>query len=355
MLSITFLALLGTAVGLALHLRWHPLRREFSDAWDFLRLRQPLVLVVAGLLLLRDEAPAFTGPELEDWRGLWPSLLGRAFTEVTELFHALLPPWPLALVLPLGLLLLTIRVWRWPYRYGERVPVPEQKLVLVGLSVAGVLWAGLEIAAMRVVLPEWLESVKLAGRVVFAALTAAGTQVWLSRLVMAWERPSDTEADRDAITAHVSTFARWQSVVLLGAFNFLWMLGWSWRAGDSRLATWLLPELWLLFAALPLCVALAGGQSRFWMAGAMALKVLLRSLPAMIGYLLTAVVAMALVRYATDLAASHFSSGNAVLREVARVLAALVLAMLRGWLCLAAIFVMLRHGFPRPSPAVSAA
>jgi hypothetical protein len=75
----------------------------------------------------------------------------------------------------------------------------------------------------------------------------------------------------------------------------------------------------------------------------------------MIGYLLTAVVAMALVRYATDLAASHFSSGNAVLREVARVLAALVLAMLRGWLCLAAIFVMLRHGFPRPSPAVSAA
>jgi hypothetical protein len=310
--------------------------------------------MVASLLLLRDQAPAFTGSELEDWPSLWPSLLGRAFTEVTELFHALLPPWPLALVLPLGLLLLTIRVWRWPYRYGERVPVPEQKLVLVGLSVAGLLWAGLETAAMRVVLPEWLESVKLAGRVVFAALTAAGTQVWLARLVMAWERPSDTEADRDAITALESTFARWQSVVLLGAFNFLWMLGWSWRAGDSRLATWLLPELWLLFAALPLCVALAGGQSRFWMAGAMALKVLLRSLPAMIGYLLTAVVAMALVRYAADLAVSHFSSGNAVLREVARGLAALVLAMLRGWLCLAAIFVMLRHGFPRPSPAASA-
>jgi hypothetical protein len=354
MLSITILALLGTVVGLALHLRWHPLRREFSDAWDFLRLRQPLVIVVAVLLLLRNEAPAFTGSELEDWQGLWPSLLGRAFTEVTELFHALLPPWPLALVLPMGLLLLTIRVWRWPYRYGERVPVPEQKLVLVGLSVAGVLWAGLEIAAMRVVLPEWLESVKLAGRVVFAALTAAGTQVWLARLVMAWERPSDTEADRDAITALESTFARWQSVVLLGAFNLLWMLGWSWRAGDSRLATWLLPELWLLFAALPLCVALAGGQARFWMAGAMALKVLLRSLLALIGYLLTAVVAMALVRYANDLAASHFSSGNAVLREVARGLAALVLAMLRGWLCLAAIFVMLRHGFPRPSPAASA-
>jgi hypothetical protein len=45
--------------------------------------------------------------------------------------------------------------------------------------------------------------------------------------------------------------------------------------------------------------------------------VLLRSLPAIIGYLLTAVVAMALVRYATDLATSHFSSGNTVLREVA--------------------------------------
>ncbi len=351
MLSITFLALLGAAVGLALHLRWHPLRREFSDAWDFLRLRQPLVLMVAGLLLLAPQAPVFTILQLEDWRGVWPSLLGRAFTEVTEFFHALLPPWPLALVLPLGLLLLTIRVWRWPYRYGERVPVPEQKLVLVGLSVAGLVWMAVEIAAWRITLPEWLESVKLAGRVVFAALTAAGTQVWLARLVMAWEKPVDTEADRDAITALESTFARWQSVVLLGAFNLLWMVGWSWREGDSLLAAWLLPELWLLFAALPMCVALAGGQSRFWMAGAMALKVLLRSLPAMIGYLLTAVVAMALVRYAADLAAGYLASGNAVWQEVARVLSALVLAMLRGWLCLAAIFVMLRHGFPRPSPA----
>lgn len=351
MLSTTFLALLGVAVGLALHLRWHPLRREFSDAWGFLALRQPLVLLVAGLLLLNRRAPLFSLAELEDWRGLWPSLLGRAVTEVTGLFHVLLPPWPLALILPLGLLLLTIRVWRWPYRYGERVPVPEQKLALVGMSAAGLVWVALEAAGWRSPLPEWLESVKLAGRVVFEALTAAGTQVWLARLVMAWEKPVDTEADRDAVAALESTFARWQSVVLLGAFNLVWMIWWNFWQGRSRLAAWLLPEFWLLFAALPVCVALAGGRARFWMAGAMTLKVLLRSLPALIGYLITAVGAMALVDYAADLTAATFSTGHVAVRETVRVVTALVLAMLRGWLCLAAIFVMLRHGFPRPSPA----
>lgn len=351
MLSTTFLALLGLTVGLVLHLRWHPLRREFSDAWDFLRLRQPLVLLVAGLLLLADERPVFTVAELEDWSVLWPSLLGRAFTEVTGLFHTLLRPWPLALLLPLGLVLLTIRVWRWPYRYGERVPVPEQKLVLVGLSVTGLVWLAVEAAAWRSPLPEWLESMKLAGRVVFEALTAAGTQVWLARLVVAWERPADTEADRDAVTALENTFARWQSVVLLGAFNLIWMVWWSFWQGRSHRAAWVLPEFWLLFAALPLSVALAGGQARFWAVGAMAQKVLLRSIPALIGYLLTAVAVMALVRYAADLVSGTFSGSQPWLREVMRTITALVLAMLRGWLCLAAIFVMLRHSFPRSSPA----
>ncbi len=61
--------------------------------------------------------------------------------------------------------------------------------------------------------------------------------------------------------------------------------------------------------------------------------------------------AMALVRYAADLVSGTFSGSQAWLREVMRVVTALVLAMLRGWLCLAAIFVMLRLGFPRPSPA----
>jgi hypothetical protein len=38
----------------------------------------------------------------------------------------------------------------------------------------------------------------------------------------------------------------------------------------------------------------------------------------------------------------------------ARGLSALVLAMLRVWLCLTFILVMLRHGFPSVSPALPA-
>jgi hypothetical protein len=352
MLQTTVLALLGLSAGLALHFRWHPLRREFSDAWDFLRLRQPLVLLVAGCLLFHP-GPGRSLMELEDWQDLWPHLLREACAGTTQLFHELAPPWPLALVLPLLLVLLTVRVWRWPYRYGERVPVPEQKLLLIGLSAAGLLWLGLEAAAWQAVYPEWLETVKLAARTVFAALTTAGVQVWLVRLVVAWERPPDTDAEGDAVTALEATFARWQSVVLLGGFDLLWMAWHAWRPEDTGPAAWLLPEFWLLFAAVPVAVAVSSGKSAFWLTGAVALKALRRSLPVLAGYLISAVAVTMLGRYAAEMAQA-LGGTDGWLAWLVRGVSALALAMLRGWLCLAAILVMLRHGFSRSHPAAPA-
>lgn len=350
MIQTTLLALLGLAVGLGVHLRWHPLRREFSDAWDFLRLRQPLVLLIAGLMLLAGEAESRTLNELQDWRSLWLPLLREVFTEVTLLFHGVIPPWPLALLLPLVLLVLTIRVWRWPYRYGERVPVPEQKLVLIGLTAGGLIWTGLEITRWRWEFPEFLESTKLAGRVAFTALTAAGMQVWLVRLVLSWERPTDTEADRDAVAAVESTFARWQSVAMLGGFNLLWMTWQSWRVSDQGPAAWLLPEFLMLFAALPPAVAVSSGKLAFWHCGAAALKALLRCLLPLAGFLITALAVMMLGRYTAGMAAALCPAEGWALPLV-RGGCALALAMLHGWLCLTALFIMLRHGFQRPSPA----
>ena len=352
MLQTTLLALLGLSVGMALHFRWHPLRREFSDAWDFLRLRQPLVLLTAGCLLFQPMATTGLNA-LQDWPELWQPLLRDAAGETARLFHELAPPWPLALSLPLLLVLLTIRVWRWPYRYGERVPVPEQKLVLIGLSTAGLLWLGLEAAAWRMVYPEWLETLKLAARTLFAALTTAGLQVWLVRLVVAWEKPPDTEAEGDVITALEATFARWQSVVLLGAFNLLWMAWHGWRPDEIGAAAWLLPEFWMLFAALPVAVAVASGRTAFWLTGAVALKALRRALPALVGYLISAVAVMMLVHYAAEMAQA-LGGADGWLAWIVRGLSGLALAMLRGWLCLAAILVMLRHGFSRPFPAAPA-
>lgn len=350
MLLTTTLALLGVFIGLALHLRWHPLRREFSDAWEFLRLRQPLVFLLALLILLSRPAAVFALPELQDLRGSWPALLGRSFRDVTELFHTLMPTWPLALAVPFILLVLLICLWRLPYRYGERPPAAEQKLALAGLSAAGLLWIMAEISACRTTLSEMMESARLAGRLVFESLAAAWAQVGLSRLVMAWEKPAHLHAQRDVMAAFEGTFARWQSVSLLGGFNLAWMLWRAWLGHGPPLMEWLLPEFWLLFAALPLGVALAGRTS-FWAGGAVALRVLLRCLPAMAGYLLTASVAMALVLHAVDLALVTASAAGDAMHETARVLCALVLAMLRGWLFLAATFVMLRHGFPRSTSA----
>ena len=352
MLQTTLLALLAFSAGLALHLRWHPRRREFSDAWDFLRLRQPLLWLVAGTSLLNglEAEKGFSLAELNDWRGLWLPLLRRAFTEFALLFHMLVPPWPLALLLPLLLVVLTIRVWRWPYRYGERVPVPEQKLVLIALTAGSVLWAGLEaLAYFRPELPEAVQTAKLAARTFYAALTAAGVQVWLVRLVIAYEKPPDTEADRDAVAALESTFARWQGVVALGGFNLLWMAWRSWIVTQNGAVAWVLPELLVLFAALPLAVAVSAGRSRFWHAGAVALKVLGRGLLVLITLGITAVALLALAHYTADMGLA-LTAETGLWRGVAGVLRALVLAMLHGWLCLAALLAMLRHGFPSSSP-----
>ncbi|MBL9131613.1 MAG: hypothetical protein JNG86_10465, partial [Verrucomicrobiaceae bacterium] len=309
-----------------------------------------LVLMIAGLMLLEGGTVGFTMVELQDWRSLWLPLLRGACTEMALLFHAAIPPWPLAVLLPLAFLILTIRVWRWPYRYGERVPVPEQKLALIALTAAGALWALLEAAAWRWALPEWLESVKLAGRLVFTALTAAGMQVWLARLVLAWEKPPDTEADRDAVAAVEGAFARWQRIVLLGAFDLVWMAWRSWRVDDTGMAAWLLPEFLLLFAALPLAVALSGGKAPPWQSGAMALKALLRALPALAGVLTTAVAFLMLARYAADMSMAACPPSG-IIGAVVWVIRALALAMLHGWLCLATLLVMLRHGFHRPPSA----
>ncbi|MBE7497648.1 MAG: hypothetical protein HS117_22100 [Verrucomicrobiaceae bacterium] len=353
MLQTTILALLGLTAGLVLHFRWHPLRREFSDAWDFLRSHQALVPLCAGCLLLAGGGHGFSPDELEDWRALWLPLMRRAVTEMVVLFHATVPAWPLALLLPLALLILTIRVWRWPYRYGERVPVPEQKLVLVALSAGTLLWAGTEAAAMaRAKLPEWLEMLKTGGRWLFVALTTAGVQVWLARLMVAWERPPDTEAERDTVAALESSFARWQNVFLLGAFNLVWMTWRAWRADENGPAAWLLPEFLALFAALPLITAVTSGSRPFWQVGAVALKALLRGLPWLLMLVATGAAVWTLVLYMTSLLAVHAGAHSWAVWPV-RCLTALVLALLHLWLAPAAMLVILRRGMKvsGPNPA----
>ncbi len=349
----TVLAILGFTVGMVLHLRWHPLRRHWSDAWDLMRLRSALILWTAGAMLLAsvtgEASLAYALGQLTDWREVIVPLARDAAAHLAVLPHALIPPWPFACLVPLALLFLTVRIWRWPYRYGERRPGPEQKIALLGATLIGFSWLALEIASLRHMLPEGAESLKLGARYLFTALAGAGMQVWIARFVIAWEKPQDTETDGDAVAALEHTFARWQSVAALAAFDLLWMIWRFWQISTpASIGGWFWIELLLIFAALPLAVAAVPGH--FFHQGAVALRILLRALLPLLALAITALAFQILAHY-TSAMAHALSADSSLWRMIVLPLDALVLAMLDCWLLLAALLIMLRHGFPRSPSA----
>lgn len=350
----TALALLGCAAGLALHLRWHPLRRDLSDAWDCLRLRPALILWAAGAMLLTGvasgtERPPYALAQITDWREMLVPLVRDAAAHLAVLPHAWLPPWPLACGVPVLLVFLTLRIWRWPYRYGERRPGPEQKFGLLTVTLLSFVWLGVEISSARHMLGEGLEMVKLGLRYIFTALATAGMQVWLVRLVMAWEKPQDTDAGGDAAAALEHTFARWQGVACLAGFDLLWM-SWRWWQVNTpqSIGTWWWVELLLLFAALPVAVAAVPGL--FWHQGAAALRILGRALLPLVLLSITALAVFILTLYTVEMGRT-LAAESQFWRMIALPLSALVLAMLDCWLLLTALLIMLRHGFPRSPSA----
>jgi hypothetical protein len=350
----TALALLGFMAGLALHLRWHPLRRHLSDAWDFVRLRPALIVWVAAATLLASilgdaRAVAYSQVQLGQWREVSLPLTHDAAAHLARLPHVFLQPWPLACLMPVVLAILTIRIWRWPHRYGERRPVPEQKIALLVITMISFGWLALEGVTLWRILPEGAESVKLGLRYIFTALAAAGLQVWLVRFVMAWEKPQATEADHAAAAALEHTFARWQGVACLAGFNLLWMSWRQWQMSTPQsIGGWLWIELLLVFAALPLAVAATPGH--FLHQGAAALRIMMRSAVSLLLLAITALALFILAHYTAAMGLA-LSADSPFWRVLVLPLSALVLAMLDCWLLLTALLLMLRHGFPRSPSA----
>ena len=349
----TALSLLGFAAGLVLHLRWHPLRRHLSDAWDLLRLRPALVPLCAAAMLLAvlcgpPRAP-YAPEQLADWQEvIWPLALA-ALVQVAVLPHEAVPAWPLAGVAPVLLVFLTVRIWRWPYRYGERRPGEEQKFALLSATLAGFVWLGLEARGLRHLLPEGVEMLRLGLRYVFTALAAASVQVWLVRYVMAWERPQAIDAGGDAAAALEHAFARWQGVAWLAGFDLLWM-SWRWwqLSTPGSIGAWGWVELLLLFAALPVAVAAVPGP--FWQQGAVALRVLGRCAMPLLMLAATALAFLILGTYTVEMA--HALCGDSqIWRILGQPMGALVLAMLDCWLLLTSLLIMLRLGFSRSTSA----
>ncbi len=358
----TLLALLGLVVGLVVHLRWHPLRQHLSDAWDFLRQRSVLVLWVAGGMLLAEGVGSSrpvgrTLAQLTDWREVVGPLAREAAAHVALLPHCLMPPWPLACLMPLVFAVLTVRIWRWPYRYAKHRPAPEQKGALLIATGLGFGWLALEAAglARQGMLPEALEMLKLGLRYVFSALTAAGSQVWLVCFVLAWERPQNTEVGNDALLALEQSFARWQGVAWLAGFNLLW-LGWRlWHGGAPQgpsFSGWVWVEFLLVFSALPVAVGVAAGD--FFDQGSMALRMVLRVAAPLLLLGITAMAVFILALHASSMA-DALCLDAPMWRVFVKPLNALGLAMLDCWLLLTFLLLMLRLGLPRSSSATAPA
>lgn len=353
--SLWFQTLLGLAllvVGVFLHLKWHPLRRQFSDAWDIMTQMPWLTLVGAALLLFAELAGEawlsrpWSYNQLLDWRALAPGLAWSAMAEYARLGHGLLPPWPLALAFPPILSLLVWRIIRLPYRYGsQKQPVWERRLLL-GSVVAAWLWAGLETAHAWRMLPEWLEALRLAARTAFTAGAMAFTQVVLVRLVIGWEEPVQPDDRRDVWLAVEHTFARWRGLGGLAALNLLWLL-WHPPGGAPTPWHWLPVEAMLVFAAYPVAVARVPGPPL--VQGAASMRALLRALAPQLAVLVTAVFMLMLVRYTGTLAVELATVAGWRPSLVSPVYA-LVLATVRNWVFLAGVLTLLRHGF-QPSSA----
>lgn len=345
----TLTALTGLAVGLMLHLKWHPLRDAFSDAWEMLSLLSWLVPAMASLQLLAGEGTPWSVPSQASGSGLvnlqsetWLKLLGESVQGLAAMMHGFFPPWPAALALPVALSLLVWRVAKFPYRYHSRKKKPwVLRLLIIGCAVTW-LWLGMEIVSWIKPMPESLETLRVMIRWLAQALMMAGLQIWMIRLVITWDEPEDPDDQQDAWLSLEHTLARWQGVMALAGLNLLWLLAWKELAGSgSGLALAVLVESALLFATVPLILAWTRGS--LWLLAEAMMAVLLRSWLPVLGFILSAAALFLLVHLAMASMLSWVAESPAGTAGM-RILIALVLATVRSWLFLAFVLTLLRHG-----------
>ena len=343
---------IGVAVGCFwLHLRWHPQRREFSDGWDFVS-GMPWLVVLHGILLTLTQIlgqPAITGSlvqrDLSAWRELGPVLFSESLCEMAALGHCLLPPWPLALLLPPVLSVLLWQVARHPYRFGIKSRQARNYRMLSFFLLPALGWMLLEASSTwRGMLPEGLETIRRALRLAFQAGTAACCQAFLIHLVIAWNQPKRSDSGFDFITAFVRWVSRWREVLLLAVLDLLILLLQDCHEGGAT--RWLRLELSLLFLPLPVAVALV--PTPFARQGAAALRCWRRFVLPILQVLVTGVLLLSLTRYASAMVQSLTGVGNGRYFLLLPV-HGLVLATVRNWVFLALTLALVRPGLTPPS------
>jgi len=354
----SLLCIAGLAGGMAIHLTFHPLRQDFSDALDLLR-NQPRLILAGGLILYAhftsgsdgfQPLPIRLADEWTNWTALAPSLLEEAATRFAMLLHQVLPPWPAVWLLPIILASSLWNLSRRPYRAGLRHrPRGGAWGLLVSLLVISTLVPLAELNIFAPNLPEALETLLVGARLLCLGLLTACLQLGALRLACLWQDPPAESTRSLFTTAWWQVLGRWRLLLPLAAFDVTWIALQSWSSlSPSHLVTWLLVEMLLFFAPLPVAIALATPEASFLSTGAHALRLLARAFLPLIGLALTAITILALAHYAAGLLGSLLPThlpGSAF-----HLLIAFSLAFLHIWLFLTSALLLLRLGRPLITP-----
>lgn len=377
----------------------HPLRRELSESFDFLVTRRlPLWITVLALGLemlwgngTRDPAesagklamPAALSGVADarvNARPLVDALLAKAGHPSTNaaletgdealqavagpvaksltlralsLLHGAIRPLPLAVLLPVWLVMATVSIGRYPYRYQRERLCPEQRTMLWVASVLTMVWSGVYLFSFSrtPVTRAELEAVMQPATVLVAAMAAAAYQVWLARSVIQWAEPT-----REQMSARDETIARWQNVLWLAAFNGAWTALWLWMDGaDADWLSWsVLAEILFAFGPLPVAIAVADRRATLATAGGAALRMLWRSWVRLLAWTFTAVLFLAVGEMAVELsgdwdanAALHLGGRADIGHTLQMVTGILLRGLLHAWLVPAAMLVVWRTAAAR--------
>jgi hypothetical protein len=348
----SLLCIAGLAGGMAIHLAFHPLRQDFSDALDLLR-NQPRLIIVGGIILYAHLTSASDGfhplpirlaDEWSNWTALAPSLLEEAATRFAMLLHQVLPPWPAVYLLPVVLASSLWNLSRRPYRAGLRHrPRGGAWATLLFLLFVACLVPLAELNVFAPQLPESIETFLVGARLLSMGLLTACLQLGALRLAALWQDPPSDTSKSLFSTAWWQVLGRWRLLLPLTAFDVTWIALQSWSSlSPSHLVTWLLFEMLIFFAPLPVAVALATPEASFFQTGAHALRLLARSFLPLVGLTITAIAILALAHYAAGLLGSllpYELPGSAF-----HLLIAFSLAFLHIWLFLTAALLLLRLG-----------
>jgi len=351
----TLAVLVGLIVGLWLHLRWHPLREFFSEAFSLLQRMPWLVIGLVVCYGLTVSPEPWTVP-LDDPQ--WASLslksqlfhmLPHAGLGLAMMIQGLVPPWPLALGLP-GLLVWLLLKSKVPVRRASQRQTSRLnhgRLPLALLMVVSWIWLLLEGVACLGVMPTWGSWIVHGLRLGMESFTMVLGQLSLITWVILRKESSAWDVEKSVEDVRERLQSRWLAVTVTAGLGLLWIL--AWRGVDPAepgLAEFLVVEAAVLFAALPMVVAQVRGSLTFILARVM--QVLRVTALPLLAWVISALAILVLVDFSGQSFLS-LAGGSGFGRWAVRIFNALVLATMQSWLFLALVLTLLRHGFNAPA------